>query len=71
MIHKCKEKKYDFMSLFQDPVIGQHTVSYSYNSTNNMEQKISVSDLSKFEKNSINQFINVGRNSMDLQEHHK
>ena len=67
MIHKYKEKKYDYMSLFQDPITGQHPVSYYYNSSNNMEQHTSVSDLSEFEKNSIKQFVDVGRNSLDLQ----
>ena len=36
-----------------------------------MEQQTSISDLSELEKNSINHFVNVGRNSLDLQEHHK
>ena len=51
MINKCKEKKYDYMSLFQDPVTGQHPISYSYNSTNNMEQQSSESELSELKKN--------------------
>jgi len=74
MINKFKEKKYDYMSLFQDQVFGKHPVSYSYNSNNsnnNMEHQNSVSNLSEFEKNSIKQFVNVGRNSLDIQENHK
>ena len=59
IIFKCKERNYDYMSLFQDPKVSPEAISCNYMSETKNEEQTSFTGLSLYEKESLNHFINV------------
>ena len=71
IIFKCKEHNYDYMSLFQDPKVSPGAISCNYMSDTKNEEQTSFTGLSLYEKESLNHFINVGRQLLDLETSHQ
>ena len=66
IMKKCENQQFDYMALFQDPLIESDPINSIYFSEDNSHSVTSSTDLSSEENESLSTFVHTGRRDQNL-----
>ena len=61
IMKKCEKQKFDYMALYQDPLIESDPINSIYCTEDNSHSMTSINDLSPEEQESLSNFVRTGR----------